>query len=116
METTYLSGRLGYSLLVLLFISAGLNGCLGGPDEINGDSQKVPIILALETDLDNVEGISDDSLLSILDISSEFSVITYPVDSEAAKIGARDSSTTQLWSMAPLLGWVGRSMAWRYWP
>ena len=88
MKTTYPSGRLGYSLLVLLFISAGLNGCLGGPDEINGDSQKVPIILALETDLDNVEGISDDSLLSILDFSSEFSVSTYPVDSEAAKIEA----------------------------
>ena len=88
MKITHPSGRHGYSLLVLLFISAGLNGCLGGADEINGDSQKVPIILALETDLDTVEGISDDSLLSILDFSSEFSVSTYPVDSEAAKIEA----------------------------
>ncbi|MDP7387970.1 MAG: PhnD/SsuA/transferrin family substrate-binding protein [Candidatus Thalassarchaeaceae archaeon] len=88
MKITHPSGRHGYSLLVLLFISAGLNGCLGGADEINGDSQKVPIVLALETDLGNVEGISDDSLLSILDFSSEFSVSTYPVDSEAAKIEA----------------------------
>ena len=88
MKVTYPSGRLGYSLLVLLFISAGLNGCLGGADEINGDSQKVPIVLALETDLGNIEGISDDSLLSILDFSSEFSVSTYPVDSEVAKIEA----------------------------
>ena len=88
MERSYLSGRPGYTLIVLLFISAGLNGCLGGADEVNRDSQKVPIVLALESDLGNAEGIIDDSLLSILGVSSEFSISTYPVDSEAAKIEA----------------------------
>ena len=88
MERSYLSGRPGYTLIVLLFISAGLNGCLSGADEMNRDSQKVPIVLALESDLGNAEGIIDDSLLSILGVSSEFSISTYPVDSEAAKIEA----------------------------
>ena len=88
MERSYLSGRAGYTLIVLLFISAGLNGCLGGADEMNRDSQKVPIVLALDSNLGNAEGIIDDSLLSTFEVSSEFSISTYPVDSEAAKIEA----------------------------
>ena len=51
MERSYLSGRAGYTLIVLLFISAGLNGASAAPMKMNRDSQKVPIVLALENDL-----------------------------------------------------------------
>ncbi len=77
------------NLAILLFLSASLNGCLDGSNQADvNDAERVPIVLALDSNLESVSGIFDDSLLSTLDSSSRFSVGTYPVDSEGAKIEA----------------------------
>ena len=107
MKGSHRSTPISYSLIVLLFLSAGLNGCLGGADEINGDSQKVPIVLALETDLGGAEGIFDDSLLSALGVASKFSVSTYPLDSEAAKIEALRFGHIDLALVDGATAWMG---------
>ncbi len=80
--------RVGINFAILLFLSAGLNGCLGSSDRVDVDTEMVPIVLALDSNLESASGIFDDPLLSTLQSSPGFSVGTYPVDSEAAKIEA----------------------------
>ena len=80
--------RIGINLAILLFLSAGLNGCLGSSDGVDVDEERVPILLALNSNLESASGIFDDPLLSTLESSPRLSVGTYPVDSEAAKIEA----------------------------
>ncbi len=80
--------RVGINFAILLFLSAGLNGCIGNSNRVDVDSERVPIVLALDSNLETVSGIFDDPLLSALESSQGFSVDTYPVDSEAAKIEA----------------------------
>ena len=80
--------RIGINFAILLFLSAGLNGCLGSSDRVDVDTEMVPIVLALDSNLESASGIFDDPLLSTLQSSPGFSVGTYPVDSEAAKIEA----------------------------
>ncbi len=80
--------RIGINFALLLFLSAGLNGCLGSSDGVDVDEERVPILLALNSNLESASGIFDDPLLSTLESSPRLSVGTYPVDSEAAKIEA----------------------------
>ena len=69
--------RIGINLAILLFLSAGLNGCLGRSDGVDVDEERVPILLALNSNLESVSGIFDDPLLSTLESSPRLSVGTY---------------------------------------
>ena len=40
--------RIRINLAILLFLSAGLNGCLGSSDGVDVDEERVPIVLALD--------------------------------------------------------------------
>ena len=80
--------RIGINFAIMLFLTAGLNGCLGSSDGVDVNEERVPIVLALDSNLESASGIFDDPLLSTFESSPRLSVGTYPVDSEAAKIEA----------------------------
>ena len=64
--------RIGINFAILLFLTAGLNGCLGSSDGVDVNEERVPIVLALDSNLESASGIFDDPLLSTFESSLDY--------------------------------------------